>query len=350
MIETMTRPASSVDRLILRYRLTTEEAAQAEELARSCLQAYGSVDSPRFLADAGVLAADLPFALRDLANVARLDDRKHAVVISGSHIDDALLGDTPACWQEADTAESRLYGMQLALYATLFGDVVGWATQQAGRLVADVVPTRGHEQVILNSCSTRELAWHTEDAFSPYRADYVGLLCLRSPDLAATTLSSVDLRRIPDEVAAILAEPRFVILPDNAHDPDHNAGAQATDDEAFDRLAGVRQQPPPVALLDGHPGAPVLRIDRDFVAAVDGDPAAERALAWLVGHLDRNLYDVPLAAGDACFIDNRNAVHGRRPFQARYDGRDRWLKRVNVVTDLRRSRPARQSATDRVIG
>jgi L-asparagine oxygenase len=28
-------------------------------------------------------------------------------------------------------------------------------------------------------------------------------------------------------------------------------------------------------------------------------------------------------------------VHGRSAFEARYDGRDRWLKRVYVVGDLR---------------
>jgi hypothetical protein len=49
-------------------------------------------------------------------------------------------------------------------------------------------------------------------------------------------------------------------------------------------------------------------------------------------------------------VDNRNVVHGRRPFRAGFDGSDRWLKRVNVVRDLRRTRPGRIDGATRVIG
>ncbi|MEU8576428.1 TauD/TfdA family dioxygenase [Streptomyces asoensis] len=94
----------------------------------------------------------------------------------------------------------------------------------------------------------------------------------------------------------------------------------------------------------------MLRIDRDFTVADAGDPEAVRAMEALIEHLDGNTYEVVLGAGDVCFIDNRNVVHGRRPFHARFDGKDRWLKRVNVVTDLRRSRAERPSATSRVVG
>jgi hypothetical protein len=38
------------------------------------------------------------------------------------------------------------------------------------------------------------------------------------------------------------------------------------------------------------------------------------------------------------------------PFTARYDGTDRWLKRINVTHDLRRSRAMRASAGNRLIG
>ena len=38
-------------------------------------------------------------------------------------------------------------------------------------------------------------------------------------------------------------------------------------------------------------------------------------------------------------MDNDLVVHGRVPFQARYDGTDRWLKRSSVRVSGRRSRP-----------
>jgi hypothetical protein len=37
-----------------------------------------------------------------------------------------------------------------------------------------------------------------------------------------------------------------------------------------------------------------------------------------------------LRPGQLLLIDNDVAVHGRAPFTARYDGTDRWLKRVNI--------------------
>jgi alpha-ketoglutarate-dependent taurine dioxygenase len=60
--------------------------------------------------------------------------------------------------------------------------------------------------------------------------------------------------------------------------------------------------------------------------------------------------DALLAPGDVLFIDNNRAVHGRRPFTARYDGTDRWLKRISVSRGLRRSRDARATVASRVIG
>lgn len=58
---------------------------------------------------------------------------------------------------------------------------------------------------------------------------------------------------------------------------------------------------------------------------------------------------VALNPGDIAFIDNYRVVHGRKPFQARFDGTDRWLRRLNITRDLRKSRHARLTAESRVI-
>ncbi|WP_367129331.1 TauD/TfdA family dioxygenase [Saccharothrix sp. HUAS TT1] len=317
---------------IRRYELSAEEAAEAFALADRCVREYDSVEGPDFLEQAAVVAAELPKPLQRFMNRARLDDRKHAVLIAGNEARHARLEDTPEHWKLADTDGSRAHGFLLALYSCLLGDLIGWTSQQDGRLVTDVLPVRGLEQSLVSSSSHRELGWHTEDAFSPYRADYVGLLCLRTRGDTATTVSYVDVGSLPPDVHHVLRQPRFRIVPD----PSHALSADAGQDR--------------VPLLHGHPDAPTLCIDRDFTSGVEGDDEAERALAHLVAHLDENLYEVPLAAGDVCFIDNRNVVHGRRPFRPRYDGKDRWLKRVNLVADLRRVRPGRRTATSRAIG
>jgi alpha-ketoglutarate-dependent taurine dioxygenase len=56
-----------------------------------------------------------------------------------------------------------------------------------------------------------------------------------------------------------------------------------------------------------------------------------------------------LQSGDFWFLDNFRVVHGRKPFKARHDGSDRWLKRVNVSCDQRKSRAARLPGPSRLI-
>lgn len=317
---------------VQRCVLTREEAVQAHRLAQWCTREYGHPGDPAFLTDAAVLSHDLPQRARRFLNAGRLDERKHALVVSGNVIDEEHLGDTPESWREADREDCQVYGFLAMLYGALLGDPIAWATQQNGRLVTDVVPTRGYEYSLISASSTQELGWHIEDAFSPARADYVGLLCLRSPDLTPTTVGYVDLARIPEDIGRILAEPRFRTRPDAAHE-----GADA-------------EQVPAVAVIEGCADAPVLRIDRDYTVAAEDDEEAQRALECVVAHIDASLYDLALHAGDMGFIDNRNAVHGRRPFRAAYAGTDRWLKRINLVEDLRRTRPGWVAGSPRTIG
>ncbi|MER6437904.1 guanitoxin biosynthesis L-enduracididine beta-hydroxylase GntD [Streptomyces sp. NPDC001185] len=313
--------------------LTAREARAAHALAAACAETFKAADDPRFLDEAPVIAHELPLAVRRHLNSARRDENTHATLVRGHLVDQAALGPTPHHWSTADTGASQVHGCLLVLYAALLGDITGWATQQAGRLVTDILPSRGYEHSLVSASSARELAWHTEDAFSPHRADWVGLFALRNPGRVPTTVAHVDARRVPAAVRAVLAQPRFAALPDTSHE--FSADTPAAE---------------PVAVLSGHRDRPVLRIDRDFFTALPGDEEAGRALAWLVAHLDANLTDVLVPTGAVCFLDNRNVVHGRRPFSAGFDGSDRWLKRVNLVRDLRRTRPGRLDGATRVIG
>jgi Fe(II)/alpha-ketoglutarate-dependent arginine beta-hydroxylase len=326
---------------VTRCRLTDSDAAQAYLIAERCAREFGTVSDAQFLRDAAVIAHGLPRPLRDALNRTRLDDRAHALLITNNYVDDGRLGDTPPHWRSADTDRCRGAAFLLMLYAALLGDVIGWATQQDGRLVTDVLPTPGQEKSLLSSSSTKTLGWHTEDAFSSSRGDYVGLFCLRNPTQTATTLSYVDGRQLGADTLDLLAQPRFWTRPDESHAAPAGSGGA---------VPGPGQAPPAAAVLEGAPDAPVLRIDRDFTTAVPGDDRARFALRSLIDHLDARQYPLALEPGDMCFVDNRNVVHGRARFTPLYDGRDRWLKRVNIVTDLRRTRPDRRSSVTRVIG
>jgi Fe(II)/alpha-ketoglutarate-dependent arginine beta-hydroxylase len=200
------------------------------------------------------------------------------------------------------------------------------------------------------------LLWHTEDAFHPYRADYIGLMCLRNPFRTETTVADMDDIAIPEDTLKILFEDRFVFHPDEAHFPhnrDPNAtvvpGTEAVLARSYARIEQMARHPEKVAVLFGDPASPYVRLDSDAIDRRAADPEAAAALDVFMGEVDRHLSGVILEPGDVMFVDNYRAVHGRQPFRANFDGRDRWLKRVNIARDLRRSREARTSATSRVV-
>ena len=83
--------------------------------------------------------------------------------------------------------------------------------------------------------------------------------------------------------------------------------------------------------------------------ASEDDKEAQRALDRLIEVIDAKITDIVLESGECCFIDNFRSVHGRQPFMARYDGTDRWLKRINITRDIRRSRASRAELESRVI-
>jgi hypothetical protein len=114
-------------------------------------------------------------------------------------------------------------------------------------------------------------------------------------------------------------------------------------------ISRLTAAPPPVAVLFGDPARPYIRADPYFMDTPP-DPDAARALDHLIAEMDHHIQPVILEPGDYLFLDNHKVVHGRQPFSARYDGTDRWLKRVNITKDLTKSRHYRQPSSPRVIG
>nr|BFD80742.1 clavaminate synthase family protein [Streptomyces sp. Xyl84] len=327
--------------------LTEEENAEVEDLLRTLSGV--PVDSTVELLHRTRLAAQrLPLRIRTELTAMRLYDSPRALVVTGFGIDDDRIGPTPATRPVPDPERTRNEELLLLLHAALLGEAFGWATQQNGRLVHDVLPVPGEETEQMGSSSKAELLWHTEDAFHPLRCDYVGLLCLRNHQGAATTLGWPDLSRLTAEDRATLLEPRYLIRPDTSHTPEQNAAA-AQSSERFAAIAEMDDAPERVAVLFGAPDAPYLRIDPAYMSPAPGDAAARRAYDTIAALIEDGLQHVTLDAGSLLLVDNYQAVHGRKPFAAAYDGRDRWLKRVNITRDLRRSRSARQSATSLLV-
>jgi Fe(II)/alpha-ketoglutarate-dependent arginine beta-hydroxylase len=298
--------------------LTGQERTALARLTRDLVQRYGTADDPDFLRAAAGQGHLLPDRLRDELAGLRYLERAGALWVRGGPAGEAD-GPTPDHWRARPPAATLAQDLWLVLVAAQLGDPFGWSSLQDGRLLNDVLP----------------LALHVEDAFDDDRCDYLGLLALRNRDQVATTVAAVRADRLPPACQAVLREPRFVIRAD----PEHAAGAPGG-------APAARR----CAVLFGAPDDPYLRVDPAFTQPRPGDPAAAAAFGALCEQLAAATVPVPLAAGDLLLVDNYRMVHGRTPFRPRYDGTDRWLRKVTVTRDLRRSRARRHGADGRVLG
>jgi L-asparagine oxygenase len=89
---------------------------------------------------------------------------------------------------------------------------------------------------------------------------------------------------------------------------------------------------PPFAAISGPVGAETICFDGDLMQGLDLE--ASTALEVLRTAIDTAQIATVLTAGDLLVVDNDIAVHGRSPFKPRFDGKDRWLQRTFVLTDL----------------
>jgi L-asparagine oxygenase len=203
------------------------------------------------------------------------------------------------------------------------GEPIAYEDEKNGMLIQNICPVRGKEEMQENTGSTY-LEFHTEDAFHPYRPDFVGLLCLR-PDherIAATAAASI--RRafamLPGKTQELLRQPLYHI----------RLSSSFTSHTVFSA---------PLPVLRGDVLEPELSVDFYGMEALTSP--AQLALKMLEEALLKVTIAHRLVTGDLMIVDNRVAAHARTAFTPRYDGQDRWLQRLFVVHDFRRSRASR---------
>lgn len=213
------------------------------------------------------------------------------------------------------------------------GEPFGWVGEQdkepVTRIVNNVMPIQGKEVAQVGASSRELLTPHTEDPFSPDRANLLLIGCLRNPDRVATTFASIKEVELSDDQRTELGKTVVSILQDEVYDRDDSAPPVKI---------------PIVGYVDGEPR---LRYD-DYFSLFDGvGDTFMSAYSHLKSEFDRVHQEVKLTPHQAILIDNDIVVHGRVPFTARYDGSDRWLKRVNVRLANRRRAAAEMREVNR---
>ncbi|HEX7332364.1 MAG TPA: guanitoxin biosynthesis L-enduracididine beta-hydroxylase GntD [Pyrinomonadaceae bacterium] len=336
--------------------LSAHEVAAVQALTHEIALEHKSVEEAQFIRRAVVYAHELPRRVREfLSDFKLLEPTCGVCLISGYPIDNDRLGKTPAHWKwKLDAATSLEEQIMFVLFGCLLGDPFAWATQQDGYLMHDVFPIEDDRYEQLGSGSEQPLWWHSEDAFHPHRADYLGLMCLRNPDGVGTMIGAPDISRLSPEHVDLLFEPRYLIKPDESHleknESDLRKQARGQDgvlESAYKRIKELNSAPPKVPMLFGSRQAPYVRLDPYFTTPLDDEAGA--ALNALAQSVDDTIQEIALQPGDCIFIDNYRVVHGRKAFKARYDGTDRWLKRINLTRDLRKSHGSRSGCEMRVM-
>ncbi|MEU1998600.1 TauD/TfdA family dioxygenase [Nocardia gamkensis] len=277
--------------------------------------------------DAGV--AELPTEVRDAMRPPATP--AGAVVVGRLPLADNEFGPTPPSWREAASwsgdpvrrARSFELDLVMLLLARSTGEPFGWQGQQGGRLVNNIVPAAGHEYEQSGASSEVLLSPHTEDAFHPQRAHILMLGCLRNPDLVGTTVSSVRRIELTTEQRALLSTPALPILPDVSYGDGHETYSAAAIPTLWSAAGPDRQ---------------TLRYDPAYTPLAEADAEFRSAYERLAAELERVCVTATLSPGELLLVDNDVAVHGRVPFTARYDGTDRWLKRVNIRLPERQRR------------
>jgi len=162
-------------------------------------------------------------------------------------------------------------------------------------------------------------------SWDPLRADYIGLLCVRSDPTAQTVLAHAAAIPIASQWRDCLTQPRFHLGVDLA-----SGGS------------GRPEDGPLLPILKCEPNGDVeIRVDTDQVVAAQGDKLAAQALAHLCEAIPAAACHVTLDRGDLLIIDNLRTLHARTAYEPRFDGTDRWLQRVSITTDLDRSSAVR---------
>jgi L-asparagine oxygenase len=296
------------------------DAERLADIVDELAAKYSCVDDPRLLRRIATFGHLLPAELLDRLQGLKYEESVPGLVIRGV-LPTEDPGPTP---DRAGLGVGTLrHDLALLLVMAQLGDPVAWSVWQDGRLINDALPVVGEEDGQTGLSSRAELDLHVEEGLYDDRCDGLGLACLRNPSRVPTIVASTECVDWPSLDLPVLFEPRYLI--------------------GDERCGRVRPA------LFGAPDSPYLRIDMPYMAAVEGDARAGAAFAGLCAQLRDGAVDVVLDAGDVLVLDNYRTVHGRRPFRARFDGTDRWLRRCTTIRDLRLTRTLRPSVESRVM-
>jgi Fe(II)/alpha-ketoglutarate-dependent arginine beta-hydroxylase len=337
---------------LCRTALDHSEILMIESLIEKLQSRFETIEQEQFADYCTVVAHEMPFRLRKLFNDFRNKRMNDGyLLLEGFSVNDEVIGLTPSHWDAPwINAMSLREEIFQCLISSSLGDIFGWQTQENGRYLRHIVPIKTDRNEQLGGSSDVVLMWHVEEAFHPQRADMMTIMCYRNEEKASTNICSLSDLDIPDHYREVLSQPRFTIQPDKSHSPENNKSSLwHLDEDHFNKIRAFMDNPQPVSVLQGRKGEEQLLIDEAFMEPLAGDFEAKEVLEWFHRHLNERKHAIVMNPGDLLIIDNRITVHGRSSYKPNYGPKARWLRRVNITADLRKSYQWKDTAFGRVI-
>lgn len=318
---------------VLNLEITDAEAARIRGLLDDIMTDPGMLDQYSFLEHAHVLAQELPRRVRETFYRYKREEAEPILHVTNNPTLAGGADATPTSYVETEPGY-RLNDAQIlhGLYGSLLGEGIGFTSQRNGSVYNNIIPKPELATTANSSSGSRyDFGFHVEDAFHPARAEFIGLVCMRNDEAAATTISCIDGVELTPEEHDVLFEKRFRIR----HNPIHSTSGL---------VAEERQE-----VLFGHRDRPYVRINAATLELSDYDGVDRRALEKVLGYFVRNKTSVVLRSRDCIYIDNYRCVHARDAYDARFGPNARWLSRVVFASDLRKSRALRDNLMARAI-
>ncbi|WP_299207388.1 TauD/TfdA family dioxygenase [uncultured Dokdonia sp.] len=318
---------------ILRVCLSEEEKSAIENLALVISDNPKMLDEFSFLSNSHLYAQELPRRVRELFYQFKNQESHLAILIENAPLFKKDFPKTPTKYREKHDYKLDRSDIIHGLFSSLLGEPFSFSTQRHGHAYNRIIPLPKFESISNSSSgSLYNFGFHSEDAFHIGMPDYLGLMCLRNTENAPTVIASIKDVFIPREIKKILFEPQFYIESNPIHK------------NVIKEINSTKK-----SILFGHFDNPYLRINMNTLDLNMYEGKVKEALSFIYEAINKNKIEITLKSGNCLYVDNFNAVHRRDSFIPNYGDEARWLTRLVVTNDLRKTRHLRDKADSRII-
>lgn len=213
----------------------------------------------------------------------------------------------------------------LILIGLILGYPIGYSAESENNLIDNIVAVKELAKTCSNAGFKVLLGYHVDLAHLPaiYSPDYTVLLTLRGDcEKKAKTLcisAKRIIEKLSDREVSILRKPFFKI-----EVPDSFKRLMKDTDYSLDCRP----------LLSGPLETPEIAFELNSTVAINDEAQAILDKLESICREDEIATEVVLKKGMILIIRNKSAVHARSPYNPHWDGNQRWLQRLYVVSDL----------------